>query len=184
MGLVQSVEGLRSKDWDTPLKKKFWLQRFCLSFQPSGSPVNSRVAMIILTWITSLPTSPLGFGLATLHSQVSQFLKINLNLSLSFSIYMIHPSICTDISPIRIFLVAQLVKNLLAMQETRVWPLGLKDPLDKGMAVHSSILPWRIPWTEKPGGLQSVGLPRVRHNWETNTTTISPINSVSLEIPN
>ena len=82
VGLIQSAEGLKSKDWDTPLKKKFWLQRFCLSFQPSDSPVNSIVATIILIWITSLPTSPLGFGLVTLHSQVSQFLKINLNFSL------------------------------------------------------------------------------------------------------
>ena len=50
-----------------------------------------------------------------------------------------------------------LVKNLLAMQETRVGSLGWADPLEKGMAIHSSILAWRIPWTEDPGGLQSVG---------------------------
>ena len=58
----------------------------------------------------------------------------------------------------RHFSVTQMVKNLPAMQETRVWPLGWKVPLAKGMAIHSSILAWRIPWTEKPGGLQSVGL--------------------------
>ena len=50
---------------------------------------------------------------------------------------------------------AQMVKNLLAMQETWSWSLGGEDPLEKGIATHSSILPWRIPWTEKPGGLQS-----------------------------
>ena len=49
------------------------------------------------------------------------------------------------------FLVAQRVKNLLAMQETQVRTLGLEDPLEKGMATHSSILAWRIPWTEGPG---------------------------------
>ena len=54
-------------------------------------------------------------------------------------------------------LVAQLVKNLPAAQETRVRFLGQKDPLEKEMATHSSILAWRIPWTEEPGGLQSVG---------------------------
>ena len=49
------------------------------------------------------------------------------------------------------------------MQETRVRSLGQEDPLEKGMATHSSILAWRIPWTEKPGGLQSVGSQRVGH---------------------
>ena len=53
-------------------------------------------------------------------------------------------------------LVAQMVKNLPAMQETWVRPLGWEDPLEKGMATHSSILAWRIPWTEKLGGLQSM----------------------------
>ena len=53
---------------------------------------------------------------------------------------------------------AQTVKNLPAMQESQVQSLGGEDPLEKGMATHSSILAWRIPWTEKPGGLQSMGL--------------------------
>ena len=52
---------------------------------------------------------------------------------------------------------AQSVKNLPAMQETQVPPLGWEDPLEEGMATHSSVLAWRIPWTEEPGGLQSVG---------------------------
>ena len=54
-------------------------------------------------------------------------------------------------------LVAQLVKNLPAMQETWVRSLGWEDPLEKGIATHSIILAWRIPWTEEPGGLQSTG---------------------------
>ena len=53
--------------------------------------------------------------------------------------------------------IAQLVKNLSSMQETRVQYLAGEDPLEKEMATHSSILAWRIPWTEKPGGLQSMG---------------------------
>ena len=53
-------------------------------------------------------------------------------------------------------LVAQMVKNLPAMQETRVQSLGQEDPLEKGMAIHSSILVWKIPWTEEPGRLQSM----------------------------
>ena len=58
------------------------------------------------------------------------------------------------------FLVAQMVKNLPAMQETHVPSLGWEDPLEKGMATHSSILAWRIPWTEEPGGLHPWGSQR------------------------
>ena len=59
---------------------------------------------------------------------------------------------------------AQRLKHLLAMQETWVLPLGWEDPLEKERATHSSILAWRVPWMEEPGGLQSVGLQRVRHD--------------------
>ena len=58
---------------------------------------------------------------------------------------------------------AQIVKNLPAVQETRVQSLGWEDSLEKGVATHTSILAWRIPWTEEPGGLQSIGSQRVRH---------------------
>ena len=66
-------------------------------------------------------------------------------------------------------LVAQTVKNLLAVPETWVQSLGREDPLEKDMATHSSILVWRIPWTEEPGGLRSMVLQRVAHNQATNT---------------
>ena len=61
-------------------------------------------------------------------------------------------------------LVAQTAKNLPAMWETQVQSLGWEDPLEKGMAIHSSILAWRIPWTEEPGGLYSMGSQRVGHD--------------------
>jgi len=64
----------------------------------------------------------------------------------------------------RASLVAQTVKNLPAMQEIQVQFLGWEDPLEKGTATHSSILAWRISWTEEPGELQSMGSQRVRHN--------------------
>ena len=76
----------------------------------------------------------------------------------------------TDVSPgqgTRGFLCDSAVKNLTAMQEpqeTWVQPLGLEDPLKEGIAVHSSVLAWRISWTEEPAGLQSVGTQKVRHN--------------------
>ena len=59
---------------------------------------------------------------------------------------------------------AQLVKNPPATQETLVRFLGWKDPLEEGMETHSSVLAWRIPWTEEPGGLQSMGPQRVGHD--------------------
>ena len=61
-------------------------------------------------------------------------------------------------------MVAQMMKNLPAMLETQVQSLGQEDPLEKGMATHSSILAWRIPWTEEPSGLQSMRSQRVGHN--------------------
>ena len=61
-------------------------------------------------------------------------------------------------------LVAQSVKNLPAVQETRVLSLGWEDPLEKEMATHSGILAWKISWREEPGGLQSMGSQGVRHN--------------------
>ena len=62
------------------------------------------------------------------------------------------------------FLVAQMVKYLPAMRETQIQSLIWEDLLEKGMATHSSILAWRIPWTEEPGRLQPMGLQRVEHN--------------------
>ena len=61
------------------------------------------------------------------------------------------------------YLVAQTVKNLPVVLETQVRTLGREDPLEKGMATHSSILAWRIPWIKEPGGLQSMGLQSVGH---------------------
>ena len=58
----------------------------------------------------------------------------------------------------------QMVKNLPAMQEIQVQSPGWEDPPEKGMDTHSSILAWRIPWTEQPGGLEPMGLQRVRQN--------------------
>ena len=68
-------------------------------------------------------------------------------------------------------LVAHVVKNLPAMQETQAPSLDWEDPLEKGMATHSSILSWRIPWMEEPGGLQSRGSQRVGHDRVASTNT-------------
>ena len=79
-------------------------------------------------------------------------------------------------------LVAQLVKNPPAMWETPGWFLGQEDPLEEGMAIPSSILAWRIPRTEEPGGLQSTGSQRVRHDWaHTGTHTRASCCDKALE---
>ena len=79
--------------------------------------------------------------------------------------------------------VAQMVKNSPAMPETWVQSLGWDGPLEKGMATHSSILAWRIPWTEEPGGLQSLGSQRVGHGWATNTFTLNPPPPLAIPVP-
>ena len=78
-------------------------------------------------------------------------------------------------------LVVQTVKNLTEMREIRVRSLGWEDPLEEGMAAQSSILAWRIPWTEEPGGLQSMGSQRVRHDRETFTFTFDTEGMTEVE---
>ena len=64
-----------------------------------------------------------------------------------------------------------MAKNLPAVQETQVPSLSQEDPLEKGIATHSSIPAWEIPWTQDPGGLQSLGLHRIGHDFTSNTHT-------------
>ena len=92
-------------------------------------------------------------------------IKYKLPLSLLQDPYYLSTS-CSDYSSrnSQAFLLAQMVETLSAMQETWFQSLGREDPLEKGMAIHSSNLAWRIPWTEKLHRLQFVGSQRVRHN--------------------
>ena len=99
---------------------------------------------------------------------ISKSVRDSFSFSLKWAVaqnLFFHEAICLQDFP-----VAQTVKNLSAMQETRVQYLGWEDPLEEGMAIHSSILAWRTPWTLKElGGLQPMGLQRVGHDWATNT---------------
>ena len=81
----------------------------------------------------------------------------------------------------RTSLVAQMVKNLPEMQETWDQSLDQENPLEKGLATHSSVLVWRIPWTEELGGLQSMGSPRVGHDRATNNTSLLRERTVLLK---
>ena len=80
------------------------------------------------------------------------------------------------------FLVAQMEKNLPAVQETWVQSLSQEDPLEKAMATHSSILAWKIPWTEEPGGLQSIGSQRAGCDRATNTCLLKSLFFVPDEL--
>jgi len=96
--------------------------------------------------------------------QIWQFnLKSSVNLSKSLLLFE------SQFPDIGASLIVQMVKNPPAIWETWVQSLGQEDLLEKGMATHSSILAWRIPWTEESGKLQSTGLKRVRHDWVIDT---------------
>ena len=80
-------------------------------------------------------------------------------------------------------LVAQMVKNLPAIREILVWSLGWEDLLEKGMATHSGIVAWKIPWTEEPGGLQSMGLQRIGHDWVPRPTLLLTFTFSGTSLP-
>ena len=124
------------------------------SLAPSVLP--RAVTLHVYAWLsgTTLVSRAMQGGSAIpLHSRL-QFLSLFFKFELRFS--------CAS-------LVAQLVKNLPAVQEMQVRSLGWEDPMEKEMATHSSILTWKISWAEEPGGLQSTGSQRVGHDWVTNT---------------
>ena len=119
-----------------------------------------------------------GFSPLNLHVQTKEMQWI---VHSSFSIrccrelqinFLANP-ITRNSQDVRASLVAQMVKNLPALQKTGVQSLGREDPLEKGMATHSSILIRRILWAEEPGGLQFMGSQRVRHDGATDTFTFS-----------
>ena len=141
---------------------------YCLTFLPAG---------------TKVPTSPYPHQHLLLCVCVFSIVTILIDVRwFWFVISLIsdakHPLMCLlaiwipylekCLSPLRASLVAQMVKRLPALWETRVRSLGQEDPLEKEMATHYSTLAWKIPWMEESGGLQSMGLQRVRHDWVTS----------------
>ena len=107
----------------------------------------------------------------------------NYSLYISFSPTFSMPSYCWVHNRVLDSPGAQMVKNLPAVLETWVWSPAWEDPLlGKGMAIQPSILVWKIPWTEEPGGLQSVGSQRVGQDWATNSATSRFPLSLSLSL--
>ena len=112
---------------------------------PDGADSSLIIWKVLSTW--SMEKTQLRWPIASIHFKTD--------------IFVYKPLIANSF---RASLVAQRLKRLPAMRETWVRSLGREDPLEKEMATHSSILAWKIPWTEKPGRLQSMGLQRVRHD--------------------
>ena len=114
-------------------------------------------------------TDSLTFFSERVTEQIPLFFLINRKkTAFALSLFIFYPFWCVPTFLLGASLVAQRVKHLPTMREIRVWPLGQEDPLEKEMATHSSTLVWKIPGTEKPGRLQSMGLQRVRHDYVTS----------------
>ena len=145
---------------------------YCTNFVPTSCfswgkfkcykySLKCHVTLIISTWAVCL-SSTLSI---TIKSDHLWFL-------LMFCLVQYHEPWITPIWPTTgASLVARLVKNTFAMQETWVQSLRWEDPLEEGTATHSSFLAWKIPWTEEPGRLQCIGSQRVRHDWVTKHST-------------
>ena len=106
---------------------------------------------------------------SAINSYITKYWKIKLGKQF-------HSQQSSKILVQRASLVVQIIKNQLAMQETRVQSPGWEDLLEKGMATHSRILAWRIPWIEESGRPQLIGLQRLEHDWMTNTYINLPKN--------
>ena len=131
---------------------------------------NSQSALTCQIWLLNNFLSPYLLKLRHMLDYLTLFF-ISLNYSFTCSISLVLQAAFYYF--LRFFfqftIVAHVVKNPPTMQETGIQSLDQKDPLEKGMAIHSSILARRIPWTEEPGRLQSMGSPRVGHDWVTDT---------------
>ena len=136
-----------------------WLLKNCSLF---FSSVWRRFVYLLLRWPEFFPV------LGTLQSWLRYLLVLAFFLSFLFSCHTFPSLVCSKVRlSTGAFLVAQMVKNLPSRQETQVQSLGWEDPLEEEMATHSRILAWRIPWTEEHGGLHSMELQNVRHDWAT-----------------
>ena len=167
---------LFASSWNTALKVALWDSEFneqvrgqgslpCLSASEISGSRNYRFQLqklrIVLRKKTKLDSS----SETDLQNLCQRLKKKSSDIwSLSFFIQSVGCCFCMP----KTSLVAQMIKSLSTMQETRVRSLGGEDLLEKEMATHSSILAWKIPWTEEPGRLQSMQLQSVRHNWATS----------------
>ena len=146
---------------------QLWTKDYFLELK-IHSKTKIEIVILIVSYFKLLHYSSNALSITALNRHSSEWM----NEPLSYIIfYIICPPQKATSSWLLACLVAKMVKNLPAMQETWVWSLGQEDPLEKGMATHSNILAWKITWTEKPGGLQSIGSQRVRHDWAASTHT-------------
>ena len=144
------------------------MAQFCSFLWVSNIPLYIYVYLIL--FIHSSVDWHLGcFHVLTFVNSAAVKTGLHVSFGITFSEYMPSSGIAGSYGSSKDFPVGS-GNNLSTMWETQVQSLGWEDPLEKGMTTHSSILAWWIPWTEKPGGLQSMTLQRVRHDWVTNTS--------------
>ena len=160
-----------------------WSCFFCWLYRPSpslGAKNMINLISVLTIWWYPCVESSLFVGRGCLLWPMHSLGKTLLDFALLHSLFQVQICLLLQVfldflllhySPLYwASLVAQRLKHLPPMQETRVQSLGCEDPLEKEMATHSSIVAWRIPWTEEAGGLQSTGSQRVRHDWVTLLT--------------
>ena len=149
------------------IKREKWIHISCVFVQVWGGCWKKEVPS---SWIIWGSGKPAGEGGRVTDKLFGVDLKLKLPCYFyNLSFLMKKKKLKTPNSQ-RVSLVAQMVKHLSAMQGPWVQSLGREDPLEKEMATHSTTLAWKIPWTEKPGRLQSMGSQRVGHNWVTSLT--------------
>ena len=169
-GKIERVPGVGREQGDLEIHTSFFITGISLLYNvvlvSAVEQSESAVCVHICPLPLEPPSQPRLHPTPLSHHRPPSWVPV-LYGSFPLTIYFTHGSVYVWAS-----LVAQMVKNLLAMQETWVQFLGQEDPLEEKMATHSSILAWRIPWTEEPGGLQSMGWQRVESNWATNSFSI------------
>ena len=143
-----------SLGWENPLEKELATHSCTLAWKISWTEEPGR--------LQSMGSQRVRHDWVILLSLPSAYQKMNGQRKINIMEY------CLSILCNSLHLVAQMVKHLSTMRETRVQSLGWEDPLDKEMAIHSSTIAWKIPWTEEPGRLQSMRLQRVGHDEATS----------------
>ena len=133
------------------------------SFLSCHRPVNCLWIGTLTTKILEYVVSYTEFGFWSQHLYL---LSLRRTMAHILNVYIRMSSINVTLTYLT-SLVGQTVKHLSTLWETQVWSLGWENPLEKEMAIHSSTIAWKIPWTEEPGRLQSLGLQRVGHDWAT-----------------
>ena len=146
-------------------RREYWS---VLPFPPTGDLPDPGIEP------TSLASPALAGGFFTAVLPVKPHIHISPLLGFPYHLCCHRAMSRVQCNTVQVFPVVQMVKSLPVMRETQVWLLGQEDSLETGITIQSSVLIWRIPWTEETGGLSSLGSQRVGHDWVTKLHTVGP----------